>query len=40
MVLQPEEAINYIKNKKPQLTITIGAGDIDKIVCEIKSVLT
>ena len=40
MVLQPEEAINYIKNKKPQLTITIGAGDIDKIVSEIKSVLS
>ena len=35
-----EELLNWIKNNKPDLIITAGAGDIDTLVEPIKNILT
>lgn len=39
-VLSPEACLEHIKNTQPQLTLTIGAGDIDKIVEPLKAILS
>jgi len=39
MVLQKEELIPYLKNHKPELLLTIGAGDIDRFIPIIKAEL-
>lgn len=36
MVLSKEQAIVFIKNHKPDILLTLGAGDIDKLVTEIE----
>lgn len=36
MLLSKEQAIAYIKNHKPDILLTLGAGDIDKLVTEIE----
>ncbi|MGB4775609.1 MAG: UDP-N-acetylmuramate--L-alanine ligase [Daejeonella sp.] len=37
--LGKQEAINYVTNKKPELLLTVGAGDIDKLTQFLKNVL-
>lgn len=39
MVLSPEEVVAYLEKEQPKLTLTLGAGDIDRIVPKIKEVL-
>lgn len=38
-VMSREEIIEDLKNNKPEVLATLGAGDIDKLVPEIKDVL-
>jgi UDP-N-acetylmuramate--alanine ligase len=38
--IKKEEVINVLKNKKLEVIVTIGAGDIDKLVAPIKELLT
>lgn len=37
--LQKEEVIPYIKNKRPEVLLTLGAGDIDRLVEPLKIAL-
>ncbi len=39
LVLDPEAVVAYIKEHQPKITLTLGAGDIDRIVPKIKEVL-
>lgn len=39
-VLSPEETINYLGTRKEGVILTIGAGDIDRIVKPLKTALT
>jgi UDP-N-acetylmuramate--alanine ligase len=34
-----QEAIQIIENEKPELLLTVGAGDIDQLVQPLKKVL-
>jgi len=34
-----QQALDYIKNKQPQLLLTVGAGDIDTLVLPLKIIL-
>ena len=34
-----EEALQIIKNKKPELLLTVGAGDIDTLISPLKNIL-
>ncbi len=34
-----DSVVNYIKNKKPELILTVGAGDIDTLITPIKNTL-
>lgn len=36
MLLSKDEAVNYIKEIKPELVLTLGAGDIDQLVHRIE----
>ena len=38
-ILSPEEAIKHCSNKENDIYLTIGAGDIDKIIEPLKSIL-
>ena len=40
MLMLPEEAINYLKTKSDGVVLTIGAGDIDRIVEPLKNILS
>lgn len=39
LVVDRDELLNVIKNKKPELLITAGAGDIDTLVNPVKNIL-
>lgn len=39
-ILGREEILNNLKENKPEVLATLGAGDIDRLVPEIKNVLT
>jgi len=41
-ILNHDEIINYInkEKKKFELIVTLGAGDIDKLIPKIKKILT
>jgi UDP-N-acetylmuramate--alanine ligase len=39
-VMSPEEAVTYITNRKNQVVLTLGAGDIDRIIEPLKSNLS
>ncbi|NTD95605.1 UDP-N-acetylmuramate--L-alanine ligase [Agrobacterium tumefaciens] len=38
-VMEKDAVIQYIKDKKPELILTVGAGDIDTIIEPIKKIL-
>lgn len=38
-VVSPEEALEYVKNEKPELIVTVGAGDIDRLVKPLKAII-
>ncbi|MBI1222171.1 MAG: UDP-N-acetylmuramate--L-alanine ligase [Bacteroidetes bacterium] len=38
-VLSSQEVVDYVKRKQPPLLLTLGAGDIDRIVPQLKEVL-
>ncbi|NCD71379.1 UDP-N-acetylmuramate--L-alanine ligase [Mucilaginibacter agri] len=40
MILSKAETLAYIKNKKPELLLTVGAGDIDQLVQPLKQMLS
>ena len=40
MLMLPEEVINYLKTKSDGVVLTIGAGDIDRIVEPLKNILS
>ncbi|TCK83526.1 UDP-N-acetylmuramate--L-alanine ligase [Albibacterium bauzanense] len=40
VLLTPEGALKYIKEERPELILTVGAGDIDRLVKPIKEILT
>jgi UDP-N-acetylmuramate--alanine ligase len=39
-VLSPEEAIAYISKRKNEVVLTLGAGDIDRIIEPLKTILS
>lgn len=39
-LVSPEEVLAIVKTEQPELIVTVGAGDIDKLVKPIKEVLT
>ena len=38
-VVSPAEVLEYVKNEKPELVVTVGAGDIDRLVKPLKGIL-
>jgi UDP-N-acetylmuramate--alanine ligase len=38
-ILDKQEAIEYIQSTKPELLLTVGAGDIDQLVQPLKTAL-
>ncbi len=38
-ICSKQQALEYIKNKQPQLLLTVGAGDIDTLVLPLKNLL-
>lgn len=40
VLLTPENALKYIREERPELILTVGAGDIDRLVKPIKEILT
>lgn len=38
-ILSKQETIDYIRDKKPELLLTVGAGDIDTLIIPLKKVL-
>ena len=39
-VVSPQEVLEIIEKESPELIVTVGAGDIDKLVKPIKALLT
>ena len=39
-LLSKEETLNWVKSEKPELLMTLGAGDIDQLVNPIKKALS
>ena len=39
-LISPEELLNIVKEEKPELLVTVGAGDIDKMVKPLKEILS
>ncbi len=39
-LVSPERVLEIIKQEKPELLVTVGAGDIDKLVKPLKEILT
>jgi len=37
--LEKQEAIDIVRNEKPELLLTVGAGDIDQLVQPLKHAL-
>jgi len=40
VLLTPADALKYLKEERPALILTVGAGDIDRLVKPIKEILT
>jgi len=40
VILSPQEALSDIEKMRPELILTVGAGDIDRLVKPIKEILT
>lgn len=40
VLLTPKNALKYIREERPELILTVGAGDIDRLVEPIKEILT
>lgn len=38
-VVSPEEVLKYVESEKPELVVTVGAGDIDRLVKPLKKIL-
>lgn len=38
-ILSKDDALDYLRNNKPELLLTVGAGDIDTLVQPLKSIL-
>lgn len=38
-IMSKDEVLEHIKNKKPELVLTVGAGDIDTLVKPLKNIL-
>ena len=38
-VVTPEQVLEYVKNECPELVVTVGAGDIDRLVKPLKRIL-
>ncbi|MCA5005592.1 UDP-N-acetylmuramate--L-alanine ligase [Sphingobacterium bovistauri] len=38
-VVSPQDVLEYVKNEKPELVVTVGAGDIDRLVKPLKGIL-
>ncbi|KAF5279874.1 hypothetical protein FQR65_LT15171 [Abscondita terminalis] len=38
-VVSPQEVLNIIKEEKPELVVTVGAGDIDRLIKPLKAIL-
>ncbi|HCS19693.1 MAG TPA: UDP-N-acetylmuramate--L-alanine ligase [Bacteroidetes bacterium] len=39
LLLEPDEVLKWISAKRPKLIVTLGAGDIDRLVPQIREVL-
>jgi UDP-N-acetylmuramate--alanine ligase len=39
-ILSKEQTLDYIRSKKPELLLTVGAGDIDTLIVPLKEILT
>jgi UDP-N-acetylmuramate--alanine ligase len=35
-IMAPEEVLEYAKKERPEVLMTLGAGDIDKLVSPLK----
>lgn len=38
-VVTPEQVLEYVENEKPELVVTVGAGDIDRLVRPLKAII-
>ena len=38
-ILSKQDAIEYIRTNKPELLLTVGAGDIDTLIQPLKTIL-
>lgn len=38
-IVTPEEVLEFARNEKPELIVTVGAGDIDKLVKPLQTIL-
>jgi UDP-N-acetylmuramate--alanine ligase len=38
-VVSPEQVLEYVKNENPELVVTVGAGDIDRLVKPLKAII-
>lgn len=39
-ILSKEQTLDYIRMQKPELLLTVGAGDIDTLIVPLKEILT
>ncbi len=39
-ILSKEQTLDYIRAQKPELLLTVGAGDIDTLIIQLKEILT
>ncbi|MGM1431193.1 UDP-N-acetylmuramate--L-alanine ligase [Sphingobacterium lactis] len=39
-VVSPEEVLSIVETEQPELLVTVGAGDIDKLVKPLKAIMT
>jgi len=39
-ILSKEQTLDYIRMQKPELLLTVGAGDIDTLIIQLKEILT
>ncbi|MFD2597571.1 UDP-N-acetylmuramate--L-alanine ligase [Sphingobacterium corticis] len=39
-IVSPEEVLKVVESEKPELIVTVGAGDIDRLVKPLKQILT
>ena len=39
LIENPADVVEWVKRNKPSLLLTLGAGDIDRIVPQLKEVL-